>query len=148
MTALCAGAGVDATARMQAEVLMQAVGKTVWLDDEDYMDAVTAIGGSGPAYLFYLVEALKDSGEALGLSPEIADLLARQTIIGSARMLDESDETASRLRGNVTSPGGTTQAALNILVKKKGGLIDLMRRATKAAAKRSRDLSEAGREDS
>lgn len=141
MTALFADENVSAEGRAKAEALLGAVGETVWLDSEKMMDAVTAISGSGPAYLFHMVEALASSGVALGMSEAMADQLARQTIIGAARMLDTPQAEAAELRRNVTSPGGTTEAALDELMA-AGGLSDLMRRATQSAANRARELAQ------
>lgn len=142
VTALCAAAAVDDSQRGQAEALMSAVGKTVWIDQERDMDAVTAISGSGPAYIFLMAETMASSGQGLGLDAETAKALAVETIIGSAKMLAESGLSAAELRRNVTSPGGTTEAALDVLSSETGGLGDLMRRATAAAAQRGRDLSQ------
>ena len=144
MTALCAPADVSKKARRQSEALMGMVGKTLWIERESDMDKVTAISGSGPAYLFYLVETLMSSGEALGLCEDVARQLVLQTIIGSALMLDETDRSVRDLRRDVTSPRGTTEAALDVLASEKGGLSDLMRRATQAASQRGRDLAQGG----
>lgn len=140
ISALIGDADVPAELRMQAEWLMQAVGETIWLDHEDQINAVTAISGSGPAYVFYLAEVLAGSGEALGLDPSTAIRLAYQTIAGAGAMLDLADANAGDLRRNVTSPGGTTEAALEVLMAETG-LGDLMRRATSAAVQRARALA-------
>ena len=105
------------------------------------MDAVTALSGSGPAYIFHLVEAMAQAGETAGLPAEQAMLLARQTVVGAGFLLDSSEETAETLRQNVTSPGGTTAAALNVLMDQKSGLPELMTRAVEAARKRSVELA-------
>lgn len=118
--------------------LLEAVGAVGWIDIETDMDAVTAVSGSGPAYLFYLVEALAAAGEAAGLETALASQLARQTVIGSARLLAESGESAEQLRRNVTSPGGTTQAALAVLMQ---GLPPLMTQTVLAAKRRSEELA-------
>ena len=123
---------------------MQAVGDTVWLSREDQINAVTAISGSGPAYVLHMAEALAGSGEALGLEPAIAKQLAYQTVSGAGAMLDvavaDPDVDAAQLRRDVTSPGGTTEAALGILAGETG-LGDLMHRTTSAAFQRARDLA-------
>ena len=147
ISALVADKDVPADLTGAAEWLMQAVGDTVWLSREDQINAVTAISGSGPAYVFHMAEALAGSGEALGLEPAIAKQLAYQTVAGAGAMLDTNTNTnadAGQLRRDVTSPGGTTEAALEILAG-EAGLGDLMRRATSAAFQRARDL--AGPED-
>ena len=135
---ITAAYGPEASTSVKAGVtsLLQAVGQVVWVDDEVAMDAVTAVSGSGPAYVFHLVEALAEAGEALGLSSETAMALARQTVVGSGALLAASEETAAQLRVNVTSPGGTTAAGLDIL-RDSGRLADLMRDTTKAAFDRS-----------
>lgn len=122
-----------------AQALLEAAGQVVWLDDERLIDSVTAVSGSGPAYAFYLVEALAGAGEKQGLSSEQAMLLARQTIIGAAALLEADASPASQLRKNVTSPGGTTQAALDVLMA-EDGLSVLMDRAVAAARMRSEEL--------
>jgi len=119
--------------------MMLATGEIAWVDDEELMDAVTAVSGSGPAYVFHLVEAMAAAGEAAGLPAELAERLARQTVIGGGALLAGSELSASRLRENVTSPGGTTQAALQVLMA-EDGMPDLMRRAVAAAKKRSEEL--------
>lgn len=124
-----------------AGALLEAVGTVVWLDSESQMDAVTGVSGSGPAYVFHMIEALAEAGEAEGLAPELALALARQTVIGAAALTDASGEDVAQLRKNVTSPGGTTAAGLDVLMQKQGGLPDLMRRTVAAAAERSRELA-------
>ena len=123
-----------------AEVLLSAVGKVVRLEGEHQMDAVTAVSGSGPAYVFHLVETLAAAGEAEGLSSELALELASATVTGAGLLAEASDEHPSQLRINVTSPGGTTQAALNVLMDESDGFPALLRRAVKAAADRGREL--------
>tara|TARA_B100000676_G_C18020701_1_gene812405 strand:- start:1297 stop:1659 length:363 start_codon:yes stop_codon:yes gene_type:complete len=118
---------------------LEAIGEVVWIEDESLIDAVTAISGSGPAYVFHMIECLARAGEAQGLPPEIADKLARATVTGSGELAHLSAETAETLRMNVTSPGGTTAAALDVLMM-DAGLGDLMDRAVAAATKRSREL--------
>lgn len=126
-------------ARTLCDALLAAVGGVVWVTDEAEIDAVTAVSGSGPAYVFHLVEALTDAGIAEGLSPEAAGTLARATVSGAGELLYQSKESASTLRENVTSPGGTTAAALEVLMA-DDGLTRLMKRAVASAANRSREL--------
>ena len=120
--------------------LFEAVGQTEWINDENLMDAVTAISGSGPAYVFLLAETLANAGESAGLSKNMAQKLSIQTIIGSSSMLKSSHQNPSVLRNNVTSPGGTTEAALSILMNEKG-LNSLICEAVETAIKRSKALS-------
>ena len=124
-----------------AEALMGAVGATVRLEREAQMDAVTAVSGSGPAYVFHLIEALAAAGVAEGLPEELAMQLARHTVCGAGELAHLSGESAEQLRVNVTSPGGTTAAALEVLMDEGSGLPALMRRAVAAAAARSRELA-------
>ncbi|WP_090205205.1 pyrroline-5-carboxylate reductase [Ectothiorhodospira magna] len=139
-TGLVANARVNEQQRDLAESLMRAVGMTVWLTDETQIDAVTALSGSGPAYLFLFIEALEDAGTQLGLPRETARLLALQTAFGAARLALESDEDAATLRARVTSRGGTTEQALAVL--EAGGLRDLMQQALTAARNRSHALAD------
>lgn len=120
--------------------LLGTVGDVVWLAAENQMDAVTALSGSGPAYVFALAETMTAAGEALGLEPELAAQLARMTVAGAGAMLETLPEDASTLRQNVTSPGGTTAAALDVLLGPEG-LAQLMRSGMTAARDRSRELS-------
>ncbi|MGV6812145.1 MAG: pyrroline-5-carboxylate reductase [Brevirhabdus sp.] len=124
-----------------ADTLLQAVGQTVRLESETQMDAVTAVSGSGPAYVFHLIETLAAAGEAEGLSPELALTLARATVAGAGALAETAEESPAQLRVNVTSPGGTTAAALEVLMNEKDGFPALLRRAVAAAANRSRELS-------
>ncbi len=140
ITAYVADADTQADTIANAEALLGACGEVVRVDTDDLINAVTAISGSGPAYLFYLCEALASAGAAIGLSAETADRLARQTVVGASALLDASDRTPGALREAVTSPGGTTQAALDVLMG-EDGMAQLMRRAAKAALDRSRELS-------
>lgn len=140
ITALVASEKTEAGDRALAELLMSAGGATLWLDNESDMDAVTALSGSGPAYVFALVEAMAGAGAALGLSPAIADRLARATVVGAAALMDADDRPALVLREEVTSPKGTTEAALECLLR-DGGLPALIRETMAAAAARSRALS-------
>jgi pyrroline-5-carboxylate reductase len=126
--------------RALADRLLAATGAVEWVDDEALMDAVTAVSGSGPAYVFLLAEALAEAGVAAGLPPELAEKLARDTVAGSGELLRRSALSAAALRENVTSPGGTTAAALKMLMG-EDGLIPLMRRAIAAATARSRELA-------
>ncbi len=130
------GPDVPSDVKVGVTALLEAVGQVVWVDNEQAMDAVTAVSGSGPAYVFHMVEALADAGEALGLPADTAMALARQTIVGAGHLLAQSDETAATLRTNVTSPGGTTAAGLSVL-RDSGKLSDLMRATTRAAFDRS-----------
>jgi len=120
---------------------MRAVGQTVRLDDEAQMDAVTAVSGSGPAYVFLMIEALAAAGEAEGLSPELALALARATVAGAGALAESNDRAPTALRVDVTSPGGTTAAALAVLMEEETGLPALVRRGVAAAAARSRELA-------
>lgn len=147
MTGLYADGQASAEQKAAAAGLLGAVGQTVWLDSEKMIDAVTAISGSGPAYVFHLVEALQAAGISLGLPEEISRDLAMQTIIGAAAMLEEDGADAADLRRNVTSPGGTTAAALDVLMA-DNGLGDLMRRAAHAAADRAQELAQIGADKS
>ncbi len=140
ITALIGNAHVGEDAMRLTEALLQAVGQTVRLAEESQMDAVTAVSGSGPAYVFLLIEALAAAGEAEGLSPDLAMRLARATVGGSGQLAEFADESPTRLRIAVTSPGGTTAAALEVLQNESNGLPDLMRRAVAAAAARSRAI--------
>ena len=141
VTGLHANARVDADGRACAESLLDAAGAKVWIDDESRMDAVTAVSGSGPAYVFLLAEAMQAAGQAEGLTPEAARILALQTILGAGRMLTESAEAPAELRRRVTSPNGTTQAAIETF--EAGGFRDLVARAIHAATERGRELSAA-----
>jgi pyrroline-5-carboxylate reductase len=141
VTGLFANDRVDATQRTQTAELLEAAGKTVWIDQESLMDAVTAVSGSGPAYVFLLAEAMQAAAEAEGLPAEAARTLVQHTILGAARMLIENDEMPSELRRRVTSPGGTTQAAIENF--EAGGFRDLVSRAIRAATERGRQLSAA-----
>lgn len=138
-TGLYANPRVDADQRARADALMAAVGVTVWIDDEALMDAVTAVSGSGPAYVFLLAEAMQAAGEAQGLPPDAARTLAARTLLGAATMLERSNDPASTLRERVTSPGGTTAAALATF--EDGGFRELVNRAVAAATKRGQELA-------
>jgi pyrroline-5-carboxylate reductase len=131
---------VSAAQRATADALLRATGSVEWVEDERLMDAVTAVSGSGPAYIFLLVEELARAGVAAGLPEELATMLARETVAGSGELLHRSDLSAATLRQNVTSPGGTTAAALSVLMA-EDGLQPLMIRAIAAATARSRELA-------
>jgi pyrroline-5-carboxylate reductase len=138
-SALFANPYVTIEQRDVAESILRAVGLVVWLDDEKLMDAVTALSGSGPAYFFLLMDILQQAGEELGLPKEIARLLTLQTGFGATRMALESEASVSELRKQVTSPGGTTEAALNVLEEEN--LRRIFTKAVKAAATRSDELA-------
>lgn len=131
---------VSAAQRATADALLRATGLVEWVDDESLMDAVTAVSGSGPAYVFLLAEELARAGVAAGLPEALATTLARATVAGSGELLHRSDQPSASLRQNVTSPGGTTAAALEVLMA-KDGLQPLMIRAIAAATKRSKELA-------
>lgn len=136
----CTNGRADAGQRALTEKLLAAVGDVGWVDDEALIDAVTAVSGSGPAYVFLLAECLAAAGEEVGLPKDLAMRLARATVSGAGELLHRSNESAATLRQNVTSPGGTTLAALNVLMA-DDGLRPLMIKAVHAAARRSRELA-------
>jgi pyrroline-5-carboxylate reductase len=140
VTVCCANAAVDAAQRGLADRLMAAVGEVGWVEDEALIDAVTAVSGSGPAYAFLLAECMAEAGRAAGLPAELAQRLARATVAGAGELLHRSPESAAQLRKNVTSPNGTTHAALQVLMA-EDGLQPLIGRAVAAAARRSRELA-------
>lgn len=140
ITAICANAHAGADGLALARALMAAVGQVVELDGEHQIDAVTAVSGSGPAYVFHLIEALAAGGVAQGLPPAVAMQLARATVCGAAELAHQSSDTAVQLRINVTSPGGTTAAALAVLMDDETGFPALLNRAVRAAADRGREL--------
>jgi pyrroline-5-carboxylate reductase len=141
VTGLFATAEVDARGREKAANLLASAGKTVWIQDEAKMDAVTATSGSGPAYIFLLAEAMEAAAIAEGLPAEAARTLVLETVLGAARMLTESDEDPAELRRRVTSPGGTTQAAVETF--EAGGFRALVAQAIRNATERGRQLSAA-----
>ena len=144
-SALFANAATDATGRALAEGIMRAVGAVHWLDDEGLMDAVTALSGSGPAYLFRVIECMASAGEQLGLAPALARRLALETAAGASELALGSSFDPATLRAQVTSKGGTTEQALRVL--DDGGLCELFARALASAHERSRELAaEFGRE--
>jgi pyrroline-5-carboxylate reductase len=120
--------------------LLAAIGEVAWVDDEALIDPVTAVSGSGPAYVFYLAECLAEAGVKAGLAPDLAAKLARWTVAGAGELLHRSDQPAGVLRQNVTSPNGTTFAALQVLMGEKG-LQPIMTEAVIAATKRSKELA-------
>lgn len=140
VTVCVAGEGVTQEQRHTATALMAAVGRVEWVDDEGLIDAVTAVSGSGPAYVFLLAEAMAAAGAAAGLPADLAARLARDTVSGAGELLARSGESPETLRRNVTSPGGTTAAALGVLMADHG-VPRLVEDAVRAAAARSRELS-------
>ncbi len=140
VTGLVANALVDATQRAQTEAVLAAAGRTVWIEREELMDTVTAVSGSGPAYFFLLVEALEEAAVAQGLPRAAARILATRTCLGAGRMLTEGTDTPGDLRKRVTSPGGTTQAALETFAA--ADFRALVARVVAAATERGRELSE------
>jgi pyrroline-5-carboxylate reductase len=140
ITAIVGNARTSEADLQLAEALLSAVGQVVRLEHEGQIDAVTAVSGSGPAYVFHLIEALAAAGEAEGLPAALAMQLARATVCGAGELAYRSPESASQLRINVTSPGGTTAAALAVLMDEADGFPPLLRRAVKAAADRGREL--------
>lgn len=141
ITALIGNAQTDAAQMTLAEGLLSAVGQTVRLDDESQMDAVTGVSGSGPAYVFHLIETLAAAGVAQGLPGDLAMRLAKATVAGAGALAEQAEEDPAQLRINVTSPNGTTAAALAILMKPETGFPGLLNRAVGAAADRSRELA-------
>ena len=140
ITGVVASDNCSGEQRMQAQEILEAAGEVVWLDDESLMDAVTAISGTGPAYYFLLAEVLAEAARAMGLPAETADRLASVTCFGAGAMLASSPGEAAELRRRVTSPGGTTRAAMQVM--SDGRFRELLARAAEAARKRSRQLSE------
>ncbi|MES9848506.1 MAG: pyrroline-5-carboxylate reductase, partial [Candidatus Thiodiazotropha sp.] len=139
-TGLHAGPGVSEAQRNQAESILRAVGVTRWVEEESMMDAVTAVSGSGPAYFFLIMEAIESSARQMGLDEDTARLLTLQTALGAARMALESSDSPAVLRQKVTSPGGTTERALDIL--EEGKIRTLIDMALHGAQERSVELSE------
>jgi len=136
----CANANVAARAKDQCTNLLETIGEVAWVEDEALMDPVTAVSGSGPAYVFYMTECLAQAGVKAGLSEELATQLARATISGAGELMRQSQTDASQLRINVTSPGGTTQAALEVLMA-EDGISPIMDKAVDAATRRSKELA-------
>ncbi|KQO69420.1 pyrroline-5-carboxylate reductase [Methylobacterium sp. Leaf102] len=139
-TGAVASAGTEPSRRVEAEALLASVGSVEWLDDEGLLDALTAVSGSGPAYVFLLAEAMAQAGVAAGLPADMAARLARATVAGAGALLDATDRDAGLLRQDVTSPGGTTAAALAVLMR-DGGVSDLLREAVAAGRHRAGELS-------
>lgn len=140
ITVAVAAKNVSAAQRTVADALLRATGSVEWVDDENLMDAVTAVSGSGPAYIFLLAEELARAGVEAGLPPDLATKLARETVAGSGELLHRSDLASATLRQNVTSPGGTTAAALEVLMG-PDGMQSLLTRAVAAATRRSKELA-------
>jgi len=141
VTGLYATPAVDAQQHAQAERVLASAGRTVWIEDEALMDSVTAVSGSGPAYVFLLAEAMEAAGIAQGLPADAARALTVQTLLGASRMLDEAGESPAELRRRVTSPNGTTQAAIESF--QADGFEALVAKALRAAQQRGRELSAA-----
>lgn len=142
ITGAVANAHTTSDQKATCEALLSAVGDVVWVPDEGLIDAVTAVSGSGPAYVFLLAEALAEAGVAAGLAPETAKRLASATVSGAGELLHQSKTDPATLRQNVTSPGGTTAAALGVLMRDGSGLKELMTEAVLAAQKRGRELGQ------
>jgi pyrroline-5-carboxylate reductase len=140
-TGAAASPEVDERQRLIADALLRSVGIVEWLPSEDLVDAVTAVSGSGPAYVFHLAECLAEAGVAAGLPADLAARLARATVTGAGELLLQSDLDPASLRRNVTSPGGTTAAALEVLMAERGGMAGLMRQAVAAAKRRAGELA-------
>ena len=140
ITVAVAASDVSPAQRAVADALLRATGSVEWISDESLMDAVTAVSGSGPAYVFLLAEELARAGVEAGLPPALATRLARETVAGSGELLHRSELSSATLRQNVTSPGGTTAAALEVLMA-KDGLRPLLTRAVAAATRRSKELA-------
>jgi pyrroline-5-carboxylate reductase len=141
ITVACAGPGVTAPAHALCGELLAAVGAVAWIGDEALMDTVTAVSGSGPAYVFLLIECLAAAGEGQGLAPDLAMKLALETVAGASELARQSKEGVAQLREAVTSPGGTTRAALDVLMG-EGGLAALLHHAVAAATRRARELAQ------
>ena len=140
ITVAAANPHVTPKQKALCNALLAAIGEVAWVDDETLIDPVTAVSGSGPAYVFYLTECLAEAGIKAGLAPELAHKLARWTVAGSGELLFRSDQPADVLRKNVTSPNGTTYAALQVLMAEKG-IQPIMTEAVLAATRRSRELA-------
>lgn len=140
VTGMVATAGVSAAQRDAADAILRAVGETVWLDDEALIDPVTAVSGSGPAYVFYFLEAMQQAAQEMGLTVEQGNALAISTFVGAAQLAAQSDDPVSVLRERVTSKGGTTYAALTSM--EQSGVKEAIVKAMKAAAARGRELGE------
>jgi len=142
ITGAFANPAVGPAERAMTAALLGAIGRVEWVDREALIDVVTAVSGSGPAYVFYLTECLAEAGVAAGLAPDLAQRLARATVEGAGELMHQQAATApATLRQNVTSPAGTTAAALAVLMDARAGLPDLMVRAVAAAKRRAGELS-------
>lgn len=141
ITVCVPNAKVDAARRAACQILLEAVGEVAWTEDESLMDAVTAVSGSGPAYVFLLAEVMAKAGVAAGLPADLATRLARATVSGSGDLLRASADSSEQLRINVTSPGGTTAAALAVLMQDGKGFTELMTDAVAAATRRGKELA-------
>jgi len=141
VTGYCKSNNVTELEKNEAHKLLSSIGKAIFLNSESLIDVVTSISGSGPAYIFYLVEVLTEIGITEGLDEKDAKLIALETLIGSAKLLDITNIDPKILRNNVTSPGGTTEAALEILTSSKSGLLPLLKSTIKFAKKRAEDLN-------
>lgn len=140
ITAMCANPNVSAVQLQLASNLLSAIGEVVTVEREELIDCVTAVSGSGPAYVFYMTECLANAAEKIGIPPALAMQLARATVAGSAELMRVSGTDAATLRKNVTSPNGTTHAALQIFMA-SDGMMQLFEKAVKAAADRSKELA-------
>lgn len=140
ITAIVGNAATEESHLSMAEALLSAVGEVVRLDDEDQIDAVTGVSGSGPAYVFHLIETLAAGGVTQGLSPDLAMQLAKATVAGAGKLAMVSEDEPAQLRVNVTSPGGTTAAALKVLMNEENGFPKLVPEAVTAATNRGREL--------
>ncbi|MBN9676902.1 pyrroline-5-carboxylate reductase [Salipiger bermudensis] len=141
ITAIVGNTPASETQLAQAEELLSAVGEVVRLETEAQMDAVTGVSGSGPAYVFHMIECLAAAGEAQGLAPELALQLAKATVAGAGALAMQAAQDPAQLRRNVTSPNGTTQAGLEVLMDEQAGLPPLVKATVAAAADRSRELA-------
>jgi len=140
ITVACASPTVDAAGRALCDQLLAAVGEVAWVEDEGLIDPVTAVSGNGPAYVFLLMECMAEAGRSVGLPAELAMQLARATVSGAGELARQSPEPAAQLRRNVTSPGGTTEAALGVLMA-ADGIQPVFNRALAAAVRRARELA-------
>ncbi|MFC4272833.1 pyrroline-5-carboxylate reductase [Sneathiella chungangensis] len=140
MIVCCPNGHVSSAQKSDCDRLMRAIGEVAWIEDEELMDAVTGLSGSGPAYVFYMIETMTAAGVKAGLPEGLAVQLAQQTVAGAGALARASDEDAAQLRKNVTSPNGTTAAGLAVLMDDASGLGPLMERTVAAATRRSREL--------
>ncbi|MDF2367801.1 pyrroline-5-carboxylate reductase [Sneathiella sp.] len=140
MIVCCPNAHASTGQKDHCDRLMKAIGSVAWIEDEALMDAVTGLSGSGPAYVFYMIEAMTVAGVKAGLPEDLAVQLAQETVAGAGALARQSDETAAQLRKNVTSPNGTTAAGLEVLMNEENGLGSLMEKTVAAATARSKEL--------